>query len=128
MYAGYFAPINTWAGAITMAIDTDNGRDPPPCGVGSPGRDGWSVWSSGTDPPRSFEGTRSFLRHSAMKLSLHLCNPSPQDLSSNSILPHESRTFDPNIAAHTVISNQNGSVTELSREGAFVSPKSIRQQ
>ena len=55
------------------------------------------------------------MRHSAIKLSSHFRNPSPQDLSSNSILPHESRTFDPNIAVHTVISNQNGSVTELSR-------------
>ena len=45
----------------------------------------------------------------------------PQDLSGISILPHESRTFDPDIVAHTVISNQDGPVTKLSSEA-------IRQQ
>ena len=53
---------------------------------------------------------------------------SPQDLSGISILPNESRTFDRDVAAYTVISNQDRSVTKLSVPAVFVSPKSDRQQ
>ena len=115
-----------------MASDADVGDDPPPRGEGSPGRDDRSIRSSRTDPPDtpmgSFEGARSFLRRSVMNITSRRRNTSTQDLSGNSILPNESRTFDRGIAAHTVISNQDGSVTELLRQGVFISPESARQQ
>ena len=65
-----------------------------------------------------------------------LCNTSPQDLSRQSILPHEPRTFDCGIAAHTVISNQNGSITDasvvldpnVSTSGVLISPEPTQQQ
>ena len=114
-----------------MASDADVGDDPPPRGGGSPGMDGRSVRSSGTDPPPdtpamgSFgEGARSFWRHSMMNITSRPRRSSPQDLSGISILPHESRTFGRDVAAHTVTSNQDGSVTKESRQGVFISPKS----
>ena len=74
----------------------------------------------------SFEGGRSFLRRSVMNITSRRCNTSPQILSGNSILPHESQTFVRDVAAHTVISNQDGSVTEVLRQGAFISPESAQ--
>ena len=99
-----------------MALDTEVGEDPPDIG-GSPGSDVRSNRTSGTDPPSTplgpFVGARSLLRRGMMTFS-SLCNASPQDLSRQSILPHEPRTFDRDIAAYTVISNQNGSITDAS--------------
>ena len=117
-----------------MASDTEVGEDPPVIG-GSPGSDVRSNRTSGTDPPSTplgpFVGVRSLLRRGMMTFS-SLRNASPQDLSRPSILPHVPQTFDSNIAAHTVISNQNGSVTNasvipdsnVSTSGVFISPES----
>ena len=112
-----------------MASDADVGDDPPPRGEGSPGMDGRSVQSSGTDPPDtpamgSFEGARSFWCHSMINITSRLRRTSPQDLSGNSILPDESRTFGRDVAAHTVTSNQDGSITKELRQGVFISPES----
>ena len=74
----------------------------------------------------SFKGARSSLSRSVTNITSRCCNASPQDLSGNSILPHESRTLD--IAAHTVISNQDGTVTKLLKQGVFITPKFIGQQ
>ena len=101
-----------------MASDADVGDDPPSQSErGSPGSGVRSVRTSGTDHPNTplgpFVGARSFLRRGMMNISSSLRNTSPQDLSEQTILPHESRTFD-DIVAHTVISNQDGSVTDAS--------------
>ena len=105
-----------------MASDPDVGDDPPPRG-GSPGIDGRSVRSSGNDPPpittpsaESFlDRSASYLRRNLMNITSRPRNASPQDLSGISILPHESRPFDRDVAAHTVTSNQDGSVYHESR-------------
>ena len=62
-----------------------------------------------------------------MNIILRCYNASPQDVSGNFILPHESRTFD-DVAVHTVISNQYGFVTDVLRQGVFISPKLAWQQ
>ena len=120
-----------------MASDADVGDDPPPRGGGPPGMDdrsAQSVRSSGTDPPDTpatgsfVQGVSSLWRRSVQNITSRQRRSFPQDLSEISILPHESRTFDRDVTAHTVISNQNGSVTELSVPGVFVSPESDRQQ
>ena len=119
-----------------MASDADVGDDPPPRVVGSPGIDGRSVRSSGTDPPPpntpsagSFlDRSTSYLRRSMMNITSRQRHPSHQDLSGTPILPHESRPFDRDVAAHTVTSNQDGSVYHESRWGAFISPESTQQQ
>ena len=67
-------------------------------------------------------------RRSVQNITSRQRHSSPQDLSGITILPNESRTFDRGVTAHTVTSNQNGSVTELSVPGVFVSPKSDRQE
>ena len=67
----------------------------------------------------SFEGVRSSLCRRVMNITLRCCNASPQNLLGNVILPYESRTFDPDIAVHTVISNQEGLVTKVSRQDAL---------
>ena len=84
-----------------MASDADVGDDPPPRGGGSPGMDGRSARSSGTDPPPntpamgSFSDRAvSFLRRSMMNITSRQRHPSHQDLSGTPILPHESRPFD----------------------------------
>ena len=91
------------------------------------------VRSSGTDPSDtpamgSFEGARSFWRRSMMHITSRQRHTSFQDHSENSIIPHESRTFARDVTAHTMTSNQDGSVTKLSMPGVFISPKLIRQQ
>ena len=119
-----------------MASDADVGDDPPPPrGGGSPGIDGRSVRSSGTDPPPNtpsagsfLDRSSSFLRRSVMNITSRQRNVSLQDLSGISILPHESRPFDRDVAAHTVTSNQDGSVYHESRQGVFISPKLTQQQ
>ena len=123
-----------------MVSYADVGNDPPPHGGGSPGMDGRSVsdsesiQSSGTNPPDtpamgSFTEGVSFLwRRNMMNITSHQRHSSPQDLIGISILPHESRTFGREVTAHTVTSNQDGSVTKLSMPGVFISPKLIRQQ
>ena len=82
-----------------------------------------------------FGGARSFFRRSMMNISL-LCNASPKDHSEQSILPLEPQTFDHNFAAHTVISNQNELVMDVtvmrnqnvSTIGAVISPELTQQQ
>ena len=120
-----------------MASDEDVGDDPPPRGGGSPGmndRSAQLVRSPGTDPPDTpsmglfAKGVSSLWRCSAMNITSRQRRSSPQDFSGISILPNESRNFSRGVIAHTVISNQDGSITELSVPGIFVSPKSDRQQ
>ena len=94
---------------------------------------GWMVdllvQSSGTDPPDNpamglfGEGARSFWRRSMMNIISYPRRTFPQDLSGNSILLHESWTFDRDVTAHTVTSNQDGSDTKLSMPGVFISPE-----
>ena len=119
-----------------MALDADVRDDPPPRGE-SPRTDDLSVRSvrsSGTDPPETpamgsfVQGVSSLWRRSVQNITSRQRRSFPQDLSGISILPNESRTFDRGVTAHTVTSNQNGSVTELSVPGVFVSPESDRQQ
>ena len=123
-----------------MASDADVGDDPPSQSErGSSGSGVRSVRTSGNDPPNTplgpFVGARSFLRRGMMNISSSLRNTSPQDLSEQTILPHESRTFD-NVAAQTIISNQNRSVTDASvtpdpnvlNTGTIISPESTQQQ
>ena len=111
-----------------MASDTDVGDDPPLRGEGSPGMDGRSVSvsvrSSGTDPPDtpamgSFEGERLLWRRSMMNITSRQCRTSLQDLSGNSISPHESQTCCRDVTAHTVTSNQDGSVTYFCVNGRW---------
>ena len=118
-----------------MSSDADVGDDPRPHGGWSPGIHIRSIRSSrfyplpNTSAMGSFgEGARAFLRRSMMNITSHQRNTSPKDLSGISILPHESRTFGPDVTAYTVTLNQDGSVTKSSMPGVFVSPESDRQQ
>ena len=68
-----------------MASDADVGDDPPPRGGGSPGIDGRSVRSSGTDPPPNtpsvgsfLDRSSSFLRRSVMNITSRQQNVPPK--------------------------------------------------